>query len=308
MRNRGKNMRKWFIVLIALVNIVSAMTGSAIPAPGNPFLPPAPLPETEIPAGAYRIVSFNVKNAGEGVNRWENRTVLAAETLEELMPDCFGLQEAHLSWIATMLYQLPQYGYTGVSRRDQENFATDEHCPVFYRKDKFRLLGSDTFWLSETPGTPSKSWDSSMNRICTWAKLEDKSTGFIFVLMNTHFDHLGAQARLNSALLMNEKAREFGCPVVVTGDFNCRESQAPYLTLTAGPLRDVKYAAPDTMAGGTFNGFAGDGEYYPGSPIDFIFINAGFDALSYRIVYGLRQGRFASDHFAVWTDIVPAAA
>lgn len=301
-------MRKWLIVLLALVNIVSAMTGSVFPVPANPFLPAAPLPETEIPPGAYRIVSFNVKNAGDGVNSWENRTILVADTLKALMPDCFGLQEAHLSWITTLLYQMPHYGYTGVSRRDKENFVTDEHCPVFYRKDKFRLLDSDTFWLSETPGTPSKSWDSSMNRICTWAKLEDKSTGFVFVLMNTHFDHIGAQARLNSALLINEKALGFDCPVAVTGDFNCRESQAPYLTLTAGPLRDVKYAAPDTMAGGTFNGFSGDGLHYPGSPIDYVFVNAGFDALRCRIVYGLSQGRFASDHFAVAADISPAAA
>lgn len=301
-------MRKWLIVFIALFNIVSAMTGSVLPAPANPFLPSAPLPETEIPAGAYRIASFNVKNAGSGENSWENRTVLVGDSLKALMPDCFGLQEAHLGWITTLLYQMPHYGYTGVSRRDQENFATDEHCPVFYRKDKFRLLESDTFWLSETPGTPSKSWDSSMNRICTWAKLEDRSTGFVFVLMNTHFDHIGAQARLNSALLINEKASEFGCPVVVTGDFNCRESQAPYITLTAGPLRDVKYAAPDTMAGGTFNGFAGDGLHYPGSPIDFIFISSGFGALRYRIVYGLARERFVSDHFAIYADLVPVTA
>ncbi len=299
-------MKKWLAVLIALVNIAAAMTGFGIQAPSNPFLPPAPTPETEIPAGAYRIASFNVKNAGDGENRWENRTVLVADTLKMLMPDCFGLQEAHLGWITTLLYQMPHYGYTGVRRRGMDNFAADEQCPVFYRKDKFRLLDSDTFWLSETPSTPSKSWDSSVNRICTWAKLEDKSTGFVFVLMNTHFDHIGAQARLNSALLINEKALTFDCPVAVTGDFNCRENQAPYLALTAGPLRDVKYAAPDTMAGGSFNGFAGDGYHYPGSPIDYLFVNAGFSPLRYRIVYGLREGRFVSDHFALYADMAPA--
>jgi endonuclease/exonuclease/phosphatase family metal-dependent hydrolase len=93
---------------------------------------------------------------------------------------------------------------------------------VLYRKDRFQELKSGTFWLSETPEKVSKGWDAALERIATWVVLKDKNTGKEFIFMNTHFDHRGKQARIESAKLLKSKASELakGLQLILTGDFN----------------------------------------------------------------------------------------
>src|SRR3546814_18126337 len=71
-----------------------------------------------------------------------------------------------------------------------------------YRPDRFSLLGSGTFWLSPTPDTPSKGWDAALPRIATWARLKDRSAAQNFLVVNTHFDHIGEVARVESAKMI----------------------------------------------------------------------------------------------------------
>src|SRR3546814_15427461 len=69
---------------------------------------------------------------------------------------------------------LENYDRIGVGRKDGEKGG--EYSAIFYKKDRFRLLDHDTFWLSETPEVPSKGWDAALNSICTWGKLRDKES------------------------------------------------------------------------------------------------------------------------------------
>ena len=68
----------------------------------------------------------------------------------------------------------------------------------------------------------SKGWDAALERIATWIVLKDKTTGKEFIFVNTHFDHRGKQARVESARLLRSKIPELagGRQVILTGDFN----------------------------------------------------------------------------------------
>ncbi|KAL9326081.1 hypothetical protein ACSQ67_006726 [Phaseolus vulgaris] len=64
---------------------------------------------------------------------------------------------------------LPGYDQFGISRKGPQD-TTDEHCTIFYDKEKVELLEGGTFWLSESPSVPgSISWGSEVPCIATWA-------------------------------------------------------------------------------------------------------------------------------------------
>ncbi|KAK7848020.1 hypothetical protein CFP56_005732 [Quercus suber] len=61
------------------------------------------------------------------------------------------------------------YDQFGVSRKGSQD-TSDEHCTIFYDKQKVELVEGGTFWLSESPSVPgSMSWGSVVPCIATWA-------------------------------------------------------------------------------------------------------------------------------------------
>src|SRR5690606_27105168 len=96
--------------------------------------------------------------------------------------------------------QLTGYARIGVGREDGKNGG--EFSSIYYKKERFKLLDHATFWLSETPETPSKGWDAALNRICSWGKFRDKVSKRDFFYFNLHMDHRGEEARKNSTLLV----------------------------------------------------------------------------------------------------------
>src|SRR3546814_16762451 len=71
-----------------------------------------------------------------------------------------------------------------------------------YRTDRFTLLAAGTFWLSQTPDRPGKGWDAAYPRIASWARLRDRTASQTLLVVNTHFDHVGQVARVESAKLI----------------------------------------------------------------------------------------------------------
>ncbi len=284
--NLYTNVCRWFISLILGISV-------AIPMPAYNF---------EEPAGDtldLTVMSYNVYIAGVGKKSPENRAKLVTKTISEQAPDSFGLQEADIAWINRISSALPEYAWVGVGRDDGKEAG--EFSPVFYLKDKFNLIDSGTFWLSETPDTPSKGWDAMYKRICTFAVLEEKETGRRYVHMNAHMDHIGAEARKNGAKLIAEKANEFNVPVVLTGDFNTEEGTQAYSTIVSAGFMDTKYVAKDTMSMGTYHNFGMKNVEKKGaSPIDFIFVSyAKASVESYKVISGKVDGAYSSDHYPV---------
>ncbi len=252
--------------------------------------------------GAIRIMTFNVRCFGLEELPRKAREYYVAETVRKGMPDSFGVQEATPTWMKYLDKELgDKYEYVGVGRSNGKN--SGEYSAIFYLKDKYEVVDSDTFWFSETPEKPSKGWDANIKRICTWAVLENKETGEKFVHLNAHFDHQGEEARKNSVDMLLAKAKEYkDLPVVFTADMNIVEGTDLYNRMIAdGTLKDTKYTAEDTMDYLTFHNL--NPSENDGRILDYVMINDKFDADVYKVVTAGVDGRFVSDHYPVYADI-----
>ncbi len=255
-----------------------------------------------------RVVSYNLRfdNPTDGPNAWPHRIDRIAAFARFYEPDVLGVQEALRSMLDSLQLRLPGYRWVGVGRADGRNGG--EFSAIFYRTSRLELLESDTFWLSPTPEVPgSKGWDAAHERICTWAYFRDRQSGQTLFVFNTHLDHKGSQARLESARLLYRvlAERALRAPVLLTGDFNTTENTPPYQVLTSsGLLQDALYRAENGHYGPrtTWTGFK---RLVPDQRIDFIFVSANVRVLHHAILIDLdEQGRFASDHLPVVADVL----
>lgn len=262
-------------------------------------------PEVPISVMTYNI-RFN--NPDDGPNAWPNRRQAVISLIRKYDPDLFGLQEALIDQIHEIHEGLGQYSWFGTGRDD--GAEKGEFSPVFYRDGRYEFLDGSTFWLSETPAVPgSMGWDAACPRVVTWVKLQDRSSGEILFFFNTHFDHMGDTARMESARFLMDKIRGIAgdYPLVVTGDFNLRESEDPYAILTDKPkefhLTDTRHQV--TQAEGpdyTYMGFDFVGE--SGEIIDYILVRNFKEILSHLIITDNSNGVYPSDHLPVMAKII----
>ena len=210
-----------------------------------------------INAGSYNIrmhSKVDYKN-GDG---WTERREVMCDLLAFTAFDIFGAQEVCRDELEYMLSRLPEYDFIGVARDDGK--TKGEYSPVFYRRDRFELLDSGTFWLSETPEEVSFGWDAVCRRVCSWGYFKDKQTKKKFWFFNTHMDHKGKVARVEGAKLVISRIKQMcgkGARVILTGDFNVAQDSPAYKTFAqSGVLTDAFEAAPIKFApSGTFNSF-----------------------------------------------------
>ena len=242
-----------------------------------------------------KVMSFNVLvSQNDNVNNWGQRKVAALNMLNEEKPTILGLQEATLPQVNYLAENLPQYGWVGIGREDGLN--SGEFMAIFYLKDEVELLDSGTFWLSETPDTPSMGWDAACKRTCTWTKLKMKKTGTEFAYLNTHLDHVGKQAQRNGLALMVERCAQIvpkGMTAFVTADFNATTDDPIFEPLKADML-DARETAPETDRRGTFNGF----DNLQNVVIDHIFYR-GAEAKTFRVLDKYYGAPYISDHYPV---------
>lgn len=253
-----------------------------------------------------RIMTTNIRYASpnDGVNIWDNRKDWLCDNIKFMDVDMLGGQEVIYTQLQDMIERLPNYAHVGVGRNGGNQ---GEFCPIFYKKDKYKLLDSDTFWLSETPDkVNSKGWDAALPRIVTWVKLKDLKTKQEFFFFNAHFDHKGKEARLKSAELLIQKTKQIAgeVPFFVTGDFNFTPSVEAYDVLTkqndANYLLQDSYHTAEVVYGPkyTFNGF--NLEPDPNRDrIDYIFSHGDIKIAKHHIVDGQRGKLFISDHFPI---------
>jgi endonuclease/exonuclease/phosphatase family metal-dependent hydrolase len=286
-------MRRLNLLCAALLTLAL----SAVPTSSQE---PAPDPIT--------VMSFNIRygTAKDGENAWPARRDMLFDMLRQQDADLIGLQEALDFQLLELIEALPMYAGAGVGRDDGRRAG--EFSAILFKKDRFRVAGSETFWFSDTPGVPgSTSWGNNITRICTWTRFIDR-TGGSFYHFNLHLDHQSQASRERSTVLLRERIdqRAFGSdPVIVTGDFNVGEDNQAIGTLTRGiapgapgPFVDTfRVLHPGEQEAGTFSGFK-----FPsvtGPKIDYVLVQPGTEVLSASIVRASRDGRYPSDHFPV---------
>lgn len=246
--------------------------------------------------------TFNIRldTPYDSLNNWEYRKDNVASFIRNQDLDIVGMQEVLHNQLVDLKTRLPEYAEIGVGREDGK--TKGEYAPIFFKKDRFEVLDNNTFWLSQYPDSIGFiGWDGACTRIATWAKMKDKQNGKIFMAINTHFDHVGTEARRKGALLIIEKIKEIvgDQPAVLTGDFNVNDSSEAYNTLTTNSfvLKDAhKEAQTKEGVDYTFHNF---GRIEPSSceKIDFIFITPNIKVSnSYIPEEAKQEGKFLSDH------------
>lgn len=235
---------------------------------------------------------------------WESRRDRACQWVLDNNIDVCGMQEVTHKQLLDVLERLPQYDYVGVGRTDGKEGG--EYTPVIFRKDKYKALARGNFWLSETPDVPSKGWDAALPRVASWVKLKDLATGKVFMAVNTHFDHIGKTARVESAKLIMEKIQEIvgKKPAAVTGDFNITDRDRAYATMVGSEfvMRDAYYMSPEHH--GVRYSFHGYSEVDPAkaSKIDFIFVTPQIKVVRTGIEKNIPDAPL-SDHNPHWADL-----
>jgi endonuclease/exonuclease/phosphatase family metal-dependent hydrolase len=254
------------------------------------------------------IMSYNIRydNPGDGINAWANRKNHVADMMAGIYKaDIIGVQEALRHQLDDLQDRMTTYSWVGVGRDDGRDRG--EFSPIFYSTERFELVATNTFWLSETPHMPgSKSWDAAIARIATWAKFKDLATNGEFYVVNTHFDHIGETARLESAKMITAFVEdlEHNLPVVVTGDFNVPESSKVYSVLTDFPkLSDARYASNSGHKGPTASFSDWEILQPEESRIDYIFVSDDIKVESHLISDDKYNERFPSDHLPVVAKI-----
>jgi endonuclease/exonuclease/phosphatase family metal-dependent hydrolase len=251
-----------------------------------------------------KVMTLNVRydNPNDSANTWSDRSAIICNFIKAEKPDVLGMQEVVLNQFELLDSLLKGYNSVGVGRSDGSKAG--EMNPIFFRKEKFDMTRTKTFWLSETPEVPgSQAWGAGLPRIVTWMELVDKESHEHFFFFNTHFANDSDSARIMSSKLLLEKVDSIssGFPFIITGDFNMRPDSKGYAILT-GPAESVpllrdSFVISEKNPGGplfTFNRFSdkqGKGR------VDYIFVKDGLKVLDHKTIIKKERGIFISDHW-----------
>jgi len=270
-----------------------------------------------VEAPPLRVMSFNLRydTPNDSANAWPNRKDWVASLVRFHGADVVGVQEALAHMLTDLDARLPGFARVGVGRADGR--ARGEFSAIFYRSDRLTLLDSGTFWLSPTPEAPgSKGWDAAIERVATWARFRDRLTGCSHLQLNTHFDHIGEQARQESARLIRRQLAQLsgGLPIVMTGDLNSTPTSASYRILTrdtvAGatpPLSDAMLTSRSGHYGPT-SSWTAFKAIVPERRIDYVLVSAPVAVASHGILPDSWNGRFPSDHLPVLATLTPCGS
>jgi len=258
------------------------------------------------------VASFNIRYAAakDGDNAWPLRRDRVRDAIANWNADIIGMQEVEAEQADWLRARFPRYVFHGVGRTDGQRAG--EFAPILFRRDRFEPVDSGHFWLSPTPETPgSRGWDAALERMASWARLKDRATGRTLLVLNTHLDHRGVEARVRSLELIRERVASLanGDPLIITGDFNTSADGEPARALCTretgglGLYDTFRHVYP--ILDGDENTFC-DWDTPPAKPlrllgdrIDWIVASRGVETVWSDIDRRTPGGRLISDHFPV---------
>jgi len=248
--------------------------------------------------GSFNVCSYNIHfdQPNDSLGRWDRRRSMVLDLLSTSDIDMAGLQEVSPSQLA----DLKALGIFGTFGQGVNDGKVAVQNTILYRKSRFKLLESGIFWLSTTPSVSSRGWDAKNFRNCSWGKFKDKQTKKIFYFFTAHFDHIGVEARLQSAYLVWNKINEIthGAPAFFMGDLNSEERTEPiqYLNEKMDNARECSLTEP-TGPYGTGHGFRINVKV---RRIDYIYVSRNkVSVQEYHTLDQLYKGKAPSDHWPV---------
>ena len=253
------------------------------------------------------FMTFNLRRNTplDGDLIWENRRDPSAKMILDHEPLVVGTQEGYYVMLTYLQEHLTDYAWLGDGRMGAHE---NEHCAIYYKKNELNVVDQGQFWLSETPSMPgSKSWDSDLPRICTWARFLHRESQKEFFVYNTHLDHMGERAREYGAMMIWDVLRshreEFALPAILMGDLNSYPYNNPIRFLRGeleieGRQTVLKdgYTALSGEIGLTAHDFEGGAE---GEPIDYIFVTPDVNVVDISVDRRQIDGKYPSDHYPI---------
>lgn len=249
-----------------------------------------------------KIATFNLRmdTPSDGENAWFHRKDMVNDLIRFYGFDLFGTQEGFTHQLNDIL-RLSDYRFICVGRDDGKDAG--EHCAIFYRSDRFKVLDQGDFWLSEHPEKPGRGWDGTCcNRICTWGKFEDLKNHKQFYFFNVHYEYEGDVARRESSNLMISRIKSIAGnqPVFLTGDFNAFPTEEPIRILNdSGFLNDSYKITKEAPFGPvcTYHGY--DSTIKTEERLDYIWVTDSIQIDKYGVLTNTLYGHTPSDHFPV---------
>ncbi|WP_128905965.1 endonuclease/exonuclease/phosphatase family protein [Halorubrum amylolyticum] len=275
---------------------------------------------------AIRVLSYNVRyaNRGDHHDAWHDRRDAVARLVRFHRPDVAAFQEPLPDQRRDLRERLPSYEFVG---RGRETDGEGEGCPIAVRTDRWEVADGGTFWLSETPAEPSTDWGAAHPRIATWARVRAVDGSAALLVVNTHFDHVSADARRESARLLRERLPEIAGdaagrdadapdstpPVALVGDFNCTPGSDPHRILVGDDpggdavdsgdeagvaLRDAAAAAD--LRHGPETSLTDFARLIDGRRIDHALVSPGLGVDAFATLADRDdRGRYPSDHLPI---------
>ena len=255
-------------------------------------------------AQSVTVMTYNIRldTPSDSANQWGKRTDRVYALIQKYDPDILGVQEAMHNQMNDLLANLSGYASVGVGRDDGK--TKGEYSAILYKKSKFTVLKEGTFWLSPTPTVAgSKGWDAAITRVASWAVIKDIASGKSFFALNTHFDHIGKEARRESALLIKKRGAELAgnLPAIVTGDLNCTREEPPYAAIMSHTGLVLKDPAPQNPPG-TFCTFKVNATEC--NAIDYVLHSPHWKASGYKVIDDNNGTYYPSDHLPVLVHAV----
>ncbi|MDO8996693.1 MAG: endonuclease/exonuclease/phosphatase family protein [Sediminibacterium sp.] len=253
-----------------------------------------------------KAMSFNIRldAASDGENRWDLRKNRVADLMQYYEADFIGAQEVLHHQLTYLDSTLIKYSFIGVGRDDGKTLG--EYSCIFYNQEKFTPIKQSTFWLAPQSDSVCMGWDAVCNRVCTYGLFKNKKNNQVVWVFNTHFDHVGKIARIESAKLILQKIKELNVkndPVILLGDFNLRPTEEPIQKI-ASEMNNARVHSKMVYGNvDTWNGFKFKEK--PNGGIDYIFVNKHKKLLveKFATITDSYDLKYPSDHFPVMATI-----
>ena len=248
-------------------------------------------------SGDIDVMSFNIRCIAIDdffKKSWFYRADLVIKTIAANEPDVVAFQEVtpiHEKYLKKHLI-----GYDFICAYRSASGAK-EGVMIAYNTNRFDKIADDCFWISDTPEVESKDWGTAFPRIALYATLKEKASEKVFTVMDTHLDHVSAEARQEGMRVLLEQKEKRGLnSLILLGDMNDVESSLMYEKALDGGLLDAKKTATKVYegCGATYQGY---GKALDSSRIDYFFLTSDISVKEYAVVDVTYDGVYPSDHF-----------